>query len=729
VTGSQTSSVAAAGPLVASESWPVRAGSVPLLSDRFSARPETIPDLVGALDRAGAAVLVSAASGEADTGWLRVRGKTQLAAFYAESRWRSRAIDLLVWIDASSRAAILAGFVAAAEAVSGTRMTGTAQSTALSFLSWLRQTRRPWLIVFDDLADGTLLQDLWPAGLSGQIVLTVPGRKAVAELGQLLLLDVGPFSRREAMSYLVARLSSDPDQRRGAMDLIEDLCGDPLALAQATAVIASSRMTCEDYRDRFHRRRPELGLAGQDPQLAAAVTWTLAVDRADQMLPGGTAHACLAFAALLDGHGIPDSVFMSAAAGRYIAGDRVPLAQAQERCRAALLCLEQAGLLAVDRDGDLGIVRMGTVLQQAVRAATPPEMRDQAGDAAAAALLEQWPEARELACVPHGLRASAESLRLATAGLLWHNGCHPLLFLAGQSLDAAQLTGPAVEYWSELAGVADRLFGPGHPDSMELVARLVAAYVADGRSGSAITWYQRLLVAWASAYPPHQAGVLAARVSLGRGLVAAGLASEAVGVLSAALEDCERALGSDHPESQRARDELAAAYTAAGELDEAIRLLRRALGDRERSAGALNPATITVRGNLAAAYLADGRIKDAISQYKKAVSDAEKSLGADEPETIRMRGSLAAAYHAAGRMAIAMQAYEQVHAASVRALGADHPDTLAAGVRLADGYCAVGRIGDATRLYEEVIARSELVLPPAHPLTQSARDSLATLTG
>jgi hypothetical protein len=70
-----------------------------------------------------------------------------------------------------------------------------------------------------------------------------------------------------------------------------------------------------------------------------------------------------------------------------------------------------------------------------------------------------------------------------------------------------------------------------------------------------------------------------------------------------------------------------------------------------------------------------------------------------------------------------------VHAASVRALGADHPDTLAAGVRLADGYCAVGRIGDATRLYEEVIARSELVLPPAHPLTQSARDSLATLTG
>jgi hypothetical protein len=729
VTGSQIASAAAVGPLVASESWPVRSGSVPLLADRFSARPETIPDLVGALDRAGAAVLVSSASGDAEAGWLRVRGKTQLAAFYAESQWRARSVDLLVWIDASSRASTLSGFVAAAEAVSGTRMTGTAQSVAMSFLAWLRQTRRPWLIVFDDLADGTILTDLWPAGLAGQIVLTVPDHKAVAELGQLLVLDVGPFSRREAMSYLVARLSSDPDQRRGAMDLIEELCGDPLALAQATAVIASSRMTCEDYRDRFHRRRPELGLAGQDPQLAAAVTWTLAVDRADQMLPGGTAHACLAFAALLDGHGIPDTVFLSAAAGRYIAGDRVPLAQAQERCRAALLCLEQAGLLSVDRDGDLGIVRMGTVLQQAVRSATPPEMREQAGEAAASALQEQWPEARALACAPHGLRVSAECLRLATAGMLWKNGCHPLLFLSGQSLDDAQLTGPAVDYWAELAGVAERLFGPGHPDSMELVRRLVGAYVADGRAGAAITWYQRLLVAWASAYAPHQPGVLAARVSLGRGLVAAGLPAEAIGVLTAALDDCERALGSDHPESQHARDGLAGAYTAAGELDEAIRLLRRALGDRERSGGSQNPATIAARGQLAGAYLADGRIKDAISQYKKAVSDADKSLGAEDPETIRMRGSLAAAYHSAGRMAIAVQAYEQVHAANSRLLGPDHPDTLAAGVSLADGYYAVGRLSDATRLYEDVVARAELVLPPGHPLTQSARENLSVITG
>ena len=475
-----------AGPINAAASWPLRCGSVPLLTDRFSARPETSPDLGAALTHAGAAALVPVVTSETGGAvWRKVCGKTQLAAYYAESQWHARAIDLLVWIDASSRESILAGYGEAAAAVSETRVAGTAHSVATAFLSWLRRTERRWLIVLDDLPDRAIVQGLWPSGRTGQLLLTAPSDRAVADLGQLAVLKLGPFSRREAMSYLVARLSADPDQRRGAMDLIEDLGGEPLALSQATAVIGTSRMTCEDYRERFHRRRPELGLAGHDPLYGTAITWTLSVDRSDQMLPGGAAHACLAFAALLDCHGAPDTVFGCEAGSRYIAGDRMPPVQAQEHTMAALAALERAGLVTIDRSAEPATVRMESVLQQAVRAATPQEMRDQAGTAVAAALLGQWPEMRSRACAPGGVRASAESLRRATAGLLWTDGCHPLLFLAGQSLDDAGMTGPAVDYWGELTSVAERLFGPGHQDSMALVERLAMAYVADGLAGGA----------------------------------------------------------------------------------------------------------------------------------------------------------------------------------------------------------------------------------------------------
>jgi tetratricopeptide (TPR) repeat protein len=730
VADTQLPATASAGPLNASAEWPLRCGLVPVLADRFSTRPESAPDIGTALVPGGSVALVPAVATEAAAAtWPRISGKTQLAAYYAESAWHARAVDLLLWVDASSRASILAGYVEAAAAISETRQPGTAQAIATSLLSWLRRTDRRWLIVLDDLPDRSVVQGLWPSGRTGQLLLTAPSERSVSDLGKLIVLKVGAFSRREAMSYLVARLSADPDQRRGAMDLIEDLGGEPLALTQATAAIGTSRMTCEDYRERFHRRRPELGIAGHDRLHGAAITWTLAVDRADQLLPGGAAHACLAFAALLDCHGVPDTVFTAEAASRYIAGDRMPPAQADEHARAAIACLERASLLTVDRSRQPAIVRMDAVLQQAVRAATPPEMRDQAGAAAAAALLELWPEIRSRACAPLGLRASAESLRRATAGLLWTDGCHPLLFLAGQSLDDAGLTGPAVDYWGELASVSERLFGPGHPDSMALVERLAVAYVADGRGAELAGWYKRVLVEWASAYALHQPIAVAARISLGHSLAIAGLPGDAVGVLAAALEDCERALGSDHPECQRARDELAAAYTASGQLDDAIRMLRRALGDHERSGGAQAPGTIAARRRLAAAYLADGRMKDAISQYKKALSDAERSLGAGHPDTIRTRGSLAAAYHQSGRMALAIQMYEQAYNGSVQALGPDHADSIGASVSLAAAYYATGRLTDGIRLYEDAVARGEETLPPGHPVLKLARESLTSVAG
>ena len=116
---------------------------MPLLSDRFSTRPESGPDIGAALGHGGSAALVSGVPNEAAAAsWPRITGKTQLAAYYAESVWHARAVDLLVWVDASARASILAAYVEAAAAITESRPTGTAQAIATSFLSWLRRTDR-----------------------------------------------------------------------------------------------------------------------------------------------------------------------------------------------------------------------------------------------------------------------------------------------------------------------------------------------------------------------------------------------------------------------------------------------------------------------------------------------------------------------------------------------------------------------------------------------------------
>src|SRR5215831_11935151 len=360
----------------------VRSGEVPSLADCFSTRPETVPGLADALAPGRPIVLTGPEARRHLYDWPGGTGKTQLAAYLAESLWRARQIELLVWVTATSRASVLAGYAQAFADRAGTAPAGDAETAAARLTGWLATTSRPWLVVLDDLAAAADLEGLWPQGPAGRVVVTTRSPVVLRSAPSPLTLPIGAFSSHEALTYLMARLSSDPDQRIGAVDLLEDLGREPLALAQASATIANSGLTCRDYRDLFARRRD---------QIAQAVTWTLSVEQADQLLPGRLAQPCLALAVLLDCHGIPGDVFSTPAASEFIAGHLNGDAPDAKRSAGALRSLERTGLLTIDPASAARTVWVHPVVQAAARSATPQPMRDQAARAAARALLQAWP--------------------------------------------------------------------------------------------------------------------------------------------------------------------------------------------------------------------------------------------------------------------------------------------------------------------------------------------------
>jgi hypothetical protein len=148
--------------------------------------------------------------------WPGGTGKTQLAVFAAESLWRAGQIELLVWVSATSRASVLASYAQAFAEMTGTQPGGDAETAAGRFLAWLAQTSQRWLVVLDDVADAGHLDGLWPEGPAGQIVVTTPHPAAPVGSGDPLVFPVGVFSSHEALTYLMGRLSADPDQRVGA---------------------------------------------------------------------------------------------------------------------------------------------------------------------------------------------------------------------------------------------------------------------------------------------------------------------------------------------------------------------------------------------------------------------------------------------------------------------------------------------------------------------------------
>jgi tetratricopeptide (TPR) repeat protein len=719
------------GHAAAQVTWPVRSGAVPPLADVFSIRSETVPDLNAALAPGATVVLAPA---PARGGGARARGhpgptgKTQLAVAAAEGLLRSGGIELLVWVTATSWASVLAGYVEASAAVLGVPPAGDSESAAMRFVQWLEETSRRWLMVFNDLTDAAHLDGLWPAGPAGTVLVTTVDAAAVPG-SRHTVIPVGVFSTREALNYLMGRLTGDPDQRMGGLDLIAKLGHDPLALAQATAVIRSSMQSCRDYQDRFMNRRLQLaGQSGSQPP-PTVVTWTLCVDRADGLAGGHTAQFLLLLAALLDGHEIPGSFFAAKATCDYLAQDGGAQQADPQLAWNGVVNLEQVGLLSIDSSGSSRVVRISTLVQEAVRAVIPEQVLDRAVRVAAAALLEIWPEQEPLPWLAGDLRSCAASLQRIAGKALWSGGCHPLLVRAGQSLDNARLTGPAVAYWSGLAATSDRILGPGHPDTLQLMQRLAMAYLAAGRPDQAVPTFQRALADSARALGPEHPAIAGLRIDLGRALVAAGEPRDAVTVLRDVAVRWERSHGKDDPGTLRAWDDYAAACMAAEQFSEAVELYRRTLAERERIQGAWHSDTITARQNLADACLADGQVKQALNQHKRAVADRERLAGRDHPDALAARSRLASAYLQADRTTSALQMFEQARADSERVLGAEHPDTLARCATLADIYDSVGLLTDAKRLLEDTAERCERVLPPNDPLTQAVRESLARIAG
>ena len=99
-------------------------------------------------------------------------GKTQLAVEFAHAMWNTRAVEVLVWVTAASRESVVTGFAQAANMVDASLPDEGAEAAAARFVSWLAHTRRPWALILDDLAELSDLEDLWPAGASGRVLIT-----------------------------------------------------------------------------------------------------------------------------------------------------------------------------------------------------------------------------------------------------------------------------------------------------------------------------------------------------------------------------------------------------------------------------------------------------------------------------------------------------------------------------------------------------------------------------
>jgi len=659
-------------------------------------------------------------------------GKSHLAAAYVTRLAQAGASDVQVWINASSKWAVMASYAQAACDVGVSHSGASIDAGVGRFLEWLDKTGDRWALVYDNVGDFSEIVDLLPITMTGQAVVTcrLPiHRSDMAKLAGIATLSgiephicqIGQFSPRESLSYLAARLQHEAHDRGQAVDLAADLGHVPLALNLASSTIVGSDTDCREYRNSFARRSYELAdvMASRSiPPVAAAAS--LAIDLADRRQPIGLARGLLAFMALLRADRIPVQLAMSRPGCGFL-GSYVNAPVDPRHVWAAVLNLAQSGLVVIDQSTDTPLVTIHADVQALVLRIAPAPLLTSAARAAADAMLE---------VLPHLSADPLEALGACVATLCqsevpWAPEPHPVVFMAGDRLAAAGQPGPAIGYWHSVLESSRRALGPAHAQTLAIRDSLAGACHAAGRNDDAIALAESSLGERERLQGPGHPDAIGTRAALATYYRAAGLLDLAMNAGERVLADRVKMIGGDARDTLVARSQLAATCRLARQFALAVALHEQNVANWTRLSGPEDTEVLAECLNLGRAYQSAGKPNDAIAIFRKVVTSREQALGKDHEDTLTACACLASACQAAGRSKDAINFHRQVLSGQQAVLGPDHLDTLTALSNLATCYLTAHRLKDAIPLYERLVAERERVQGPDHPDTLTARGNLA----
>ncbi|WP_405584380.1 tetratricopeptide repeat protein [Streptomyces sp. NBC_01190] len=677
-------------------------------------------------------------------------GKTQLAADYARTVWAAGEVDLLVWVTAVDRPAVVAGLGRAGAEVTGADP-GDPEAAAEAFVAWLepKAGRGPcrWLVVLDDVADPADLRGLWPPASShGRTVITTRRRDAALTGPGRRRIDVGVFSPAEAAAYVAAVLATY-DRTEPAAEvrgLAADLGHLPLALSQAAAYVVDAGIPLTTYRTRLADRTRTLTEVSPDALPDAqtrpmAAAWALSVEYADRLRPAGLARPMLQLAAFLDPNGIPLDVLTSEPALAYLTEHRTEgaadapggteAAVGPDDALGALRALHRLSLVQAPDLTDLPSqgASIHRIVQRATRDALVSELYEEIAHTSADALMAVWPRVERDTALAQALRACAISLAAYTENnaCLYRPDAHLVLFRVGRSLGESGQVTTAIGYSRHMADMARLHLGPDHPDTLNTLNNLAYWQGEAGEPAEAVQALAGLVTDYLRVLGADHPRTLTTRSNFAHWQGEAGNPAEAAEALANLLTDRLRVLGPDHPDTLTTRNNLAYWRGEAGDPAGAAEALANLLTDRRRLLGPDHPSTLVTRGNLATWRGEAGDPAKAASDTADLLKDFCRILGPDHPRTLTTRNNLAIWQGRAGDPAAAADAFAGLLTDQTRVLGPDHPNTLTTRNNLAIWQGEAGNSSGAAADLAALLTDQMRVLGPDHPNILSTRNNLA----
>ena len=294
-------------------------------------------------------------------------------------------------------------------------------------------------------------------------------------------------------------------------------------------------------------------------------------------------------------------------------------------------------------------------------------------------------------------------------------------------LYAAALFTEAEPLYRRALAIAERSYGPDHPDVACDLNNLAALLQDSNRLAEAEPLYRRALAIDERSYGPDHPNVATDLNNLASLLKATNRLAEAEPFMKRVVSIFEKSLGENHSNVATALNNLAALLYATNRLAEAEPLMRRALAIDERSYGPDHPDVARDLNNLAQLLKATNRLAEAEPLMRRALQIDEWSYGSEHPGVATRLNNLAALLRATNRLTEAEPLYRRAMAIDERSFGSDHPKVALRLNNLAHLLQSTNRLAEAEPLYRRALAIREKALVPDHPDTCLSMEALAGL--
>lgn len=237
--------------------------------------------------------------------------------------------------------------------------------------------------------------------------------------------------------------------------------------------------------------------------------------------------------------------------------------------------------------------------------------------------------------------------------------------------------------------------------------------------------YREALEQREKALGPEHPDTLASMSDMARLLLGQRKNEEAEQMYLKILEIREKAPVQDGRETWVSMTRLGIALYNQGKYTECERIDREVLELRKRALGREHPDTLNSMSNLAVTLQELGKLEEAEKLGVEVTETRKQTLGPTDPDMLTNMSNLALVLHKLGRLEEAEKLCMEVLGIRKQTLGPAHPDTLMSMCNLALTLHELGRWEEAEKLGVEVMETRKQTLGSAHPSTLASMDDVS----